>query len=80
MVFCGMGKVRPMAIKHSPCEECDIRHSGCHSHCKSYQGWRVDADKLAKEQERQKQAAQWTVSRARVTEAWARNRHDFWKK
>ena len=80
MVFCGMGKVRPMAIKHSPCEECDIRHIGYHSHCKSYQGWRVDADKLAKEQERQKQAAQWTASRARVTEAWARNRHDFWKK
>ena len=35
---------------------------------------------MAKEQERQKQAAQWTASRARVTEAWARNRHDFWKK
>ena len=79
-MFCGMGKVRPMAIKHSPCEECDIRHIGCHSHCKSYQGWRADADKLAKEQERQKKAAQWTASRARVTEAWARNRHDFWKK
>lgn len=79
--FCGTEKVRLVATKHhSPCEECEIRHIGCHSHCESYRSWKADADKLAKEQEKQKQAAQWTASRARVTEVWTKNRHDFWKK
>ena len=44
------------SISGSPCQNCENRHSGCHSECLKYASFREKCDKVAAEKEKDRLA------------------------